>query len=106
MVNLYYKHFHTMDMFYYINQKKRFIKLIQNCFASWQSKQNDTDSILYKNGIGQYDTNNNLIREFICKYDCIKQLQMSDKTLTKALTKNTPYNGTYFKDIGSKLKLL
>jgi hypothetical protein len=64
------------------------------------------DPILYKNGIGQYDTNNNLIREFICKYDCIKQLQMSDKTLSKALTKNTPYNGTYFKNIGSKLKLL
>ena len=64
------------------------------------------DPILYKNGIGQYDANNNLIREFICKYDCIKQLQMSDKTLTKALTKNTSYNGCYFKEIGSKLKLL
>ena len=64
------------------------------------------DPILYKNGIGQYDTNNNLTREFICKYDCIKQLQMSDKTLTKALTKNTSYNGNYFKEIGSKLKLL
>ena len=64
------------------------------------------DPILYKNGIGQYDANNNLIREFICKYDCIKQLQMSDKTLTKALTKNTPYNGSYFKELGTKLKVL
>ena len=64
------------------------------------------EPILYKNGIGQYDANNNLIREFICKYDCIKQLQMSDKTLAKGLTKNTPYNGSYFKELGTKLKML
>lgn len=64
------------------------------------------EPILYKNGIGQYDANNNLIREFMCKYDCIKQLQMSDKTLAKALSKNTPYNGSYFKELGTKLKML
>ena len=68
--------------------------------------QKHCEPILYKNGIGQYDASNVLIRECICKYDCIKQLQMSDKTLTKALTKGTTYNGYYFKDIGSKLKLL
>ena len=60
--------------------------------------------LLYKNGVGQYDLQNNLIREFACKYDCIKILLMSDKTLSKALTKNVPYNGFYFKEIGSKLK--
>ena len=60
--------------------------------------------LLYKNGVGQYDLQNNLIREFACKYDCIKTLLMSDKTLSKALTKNVPYNGHYFKEIGSKLK--
>ena len=62
--------------------------------------------LLYKNGIGQYDIQNNLIREFACKYDCIKQLQISDKTLSKALNKNIPYNGFYFKEIESKLKCL
>lgn len=36
--------------------------------------------------------------------DCIKTLLMSDKTLSKALNKNIPYNGHYFKEIGSKLK--
>ena len=60
--------------------------------------------LLYKNGVGQYDLQNNLIREFACKYDCIKTLLMSDKTLSKALNKNIPYNGYYFKEIGSKLK--
>lgn len=32
-----------------------------------------------------YNCNNELVREFTCKYDCIKQLTISDKTLTKAL---------------------
>ena len=62
--------------------------------------------ILYKNGVGQYDANNNLIKEFECKYDCIKSLAISDKTLTKALTKNIPYNGHYYREIGAKLKIV
>jgi hypothetical protein len=61
------------------------------------------EPLLYKDGIGQFNSNGILVKEFICKYDCIKQLQMSDKTLTKALNKNIPYNGNYFKPIGSKL---
>ena len=60
--------------------------------------------LLYKNGIGQYDSANNLIREFECKYDCIKQLCISDKTLAKSLDKNIMYKNCYFKTIGSKLK--
>jgi phage anti-repressor protein len=92
----------------YTLTKGYYYKLFDECEETLTQNftEKHGDPILYKNGIGQYDTNNNLIREFICKYDCIKQLQMSDKTLTKALTKNTPYNGTYFKDIGSKLKQL
>jgi hypothetical protein len=62
--------------------------------------------LLYKDGIGQYNCNNELIKEFTCKYDCIKQLAMSDKTLAKALDKNTMYNESYFKRLGSKLKYL
>jgi len=60
---------------------------------------------LYKNGIGQYDLNNNLIREFGCKYDCIRELKMSDKTLAKALQNNIPYNNYYYKEIGGKLSV-
>jgi len=62
--------------------------------------------ILYKNGIGQYDLEGNLIKEFSCKYDCIKILSISDKTLTKALEKNMPYNGNFFKSLGSKLAVI
>jgi hypothetical protein len=60
---------------------------------------------LYKEGVGQYDNKNNLIKEFACKYDCIKQLKMSDKTLRKALDQKVMYNNYYFKYIGSKLKV-
>lgn len=62
------------------------------------------EPILYKDGIGQYTNENQLVKEFICKYDCIKQLKMSDKTLTKALDNNILYNNFFFSRIGSKMK--
>jgi hypothetical protein len=64
------------------------------------------EPLLYKNGIGIYDIENNLIREFICKYDCIKLLKVSDKTLTKVLDKNIIYNNMYYKTIGEKLSMI
>jgi hypothetical protein len=69
-------------------------------------EQQHGEPVLYKDGIGQFSIDNQLIKEFVCKYDCIKQLKMSDKTLAKALDKNVLYNNTYFKRIGSKLKCL
>jgi prophage antirepressor-like protein len=82
--------------------------LYNNCDDELTSKFEEINGapMLYKNGVGQYDTNNNLIKEFECKYDCIKSLAISDKTLTKALTKNIPYNGHYYKEIGEKLKMI
>ena len=82
--------------------------LYNNCDDELTSKFEEINGapMLYKNGVGQYDTNNNLIKEFECKYDCIKSLAISDKTLTKALTKNIPYNGHYYKEIGAKLKMV
>jgi hypothetical protein len=62
--------------------------------------------LLYKNGVGQFDSNGSLLNEFICKYDCIRTLKISDKTLTKALDKNIAYNNTYFKTLGTKLQHL
>ena len=61
--------------------------------------------LLYKNGVHQCDLQNVVVREFECKYDCLKALSMSDKTLTKALTKGIQYNGHIFKEAGSKLKI-
>jgi len=62
------------------------------------------EPLLYKDGVGQYNAENNLLAEFVCKYDCIKQLKISDKTLAKALDKNILYNNYYFKSIGSKMQ--
>ena len=59
--------------------------------------------ILYKNGIGQYDLHNKLVKEFICKYDCIRILKISDKTLVKALDNDIPYNNHYFRKLPSKV---
>ena len=64
------------------------------------------EPLLYKDGVGKYDSGNQLVRSFACKYDCIRSLRMSDKTLAKALDKNILYNGHYFKTIGSKLQFV
>lgn len=62
--------------------------------------------LLYKNGVGQFDLNGNMTNEYSCKYDCIKELKMSDKTLAKCITKNIFYNGFYYKEIGEKLLVI
>lgn len=61
--------------------------------------------LLYKNGLGQFDASNNMVNEFSCKYECLRTLKMSDKTLTKALENKTPYNGFTYKELGSKLSV-
>jgi prophage antirepressor-like protein len=89
--------------------KGHFYKLYDECDVSlkhdFEGKINGFP-LLYKDGVGQYDINSNLIKEFICKYDCIRQLKISDKTLAKALDKNIAYNDNYYKSLGSKLKCL
>jgi hypothetical protein len=62
--------------------------------------------ILYKNGVGQFDIDNKLINEFICKNQCLRTLKLSDKTLTKALDNNIMYNNNYYKMLDPKLKIL
>ena len=56
-------------------------------------------------GIHQCNLQNEIVREFECKYDCIKTLLMSDKTLTKALANGVQYNGHIFKEAGSKMHI-
>jgi hypothetical protein len=91
------KNFTIKDGFFY--------KLYENCDDNlkndFQSK-NGTP-MLYKNGVGQFDLEGNLTKEFLCKYDCIKSLCISDKTLAKCLKNNIPYNGFFYKELGSKL---
>jgi len=94
------KKFSTTKDFYY--------KLYNECEETLRTKFEEKYGapLLYKNGLGQYDLENNLVKKFSCKYDCIKQLKISDKTLAKALENKTPYNGYYYKELGSKLKIV
>jgi len=61
------------------------------------------EPILYKLGVGYFDINHELENEFVCKYDCIKQLKISDKTLAKTLDNNIMYNNHFFKTLPEKL---
>ena len=63
------------------------------------------EPLLYKDGVGQYNSENQLVQSFACKYDCIRILKMSDKTLAKALDKGQLYEGHYYRQIGSKLQI-
>jgi len=67
-------------------------------------KINKGEPILYKNGIGQYNDKNILIKEFVSKYDCEKILGIGDKSLKKALENNVAYNGNSFKYLKNKIK--
>jgi hypothetical protein len=82
--------------------------LYENCENTLKQEfiEQHGEPLLYKDGVGQYDAQNNLVREFICKYDCIRSLCMSDKTLAKTLDKNIAYNGFYYKSLGSKIQCL
>ncbi len=60
--------------------------------------------LLYKDGIGKYDAHGD-VTVYSCKYDCIRTLKMSDKTLGKALDTGMPYNSCIFKRIGEKLEM-
>jgi prophage antirepressor-like protein len=85
-----------------------YYKLYEQCDEALQhafEQKINGKPLLYKNGVHQCNLQNVVVREFECKYDCLKALSMSDKTLTKALTKGIQYNGHIFKEAGSKLKM-
>jgi len=94
------KNFTIKDGFYY--------KLYNTCDEKLKCDFESRYGIpmLYKNGIGKYNMEGLLLQEFLCKYDCIKTLCISDKTLAKCLEKNVSYNNNYFKELGNKLSIL
>jgi prophage antirepressor-like protein len=91
----------------YTLSKDSYYKLYDDCQDELKSafEEQCGEPFLYKNGAGQFDAENKLTKEFASKYDCIKQLKMSDKTLAKCYNKDIQYNGYYYKEIGSKLSM-
>lgn len=59
--------------------------------------------VLYKNGIGKFDSQENLVKEFINKQDCKRNKELSEKSLAKALRTGMAYNGYFYRRIGEKL---
>ena len=93
------KKFSLTNGFYYT--------LYDTCLDELKKKfveKNKGEPILYKNGIGQYNTNNKLVKEFVSKFDCERTLGISDKSMNKALEKNIAYNNNYYKRLPEKTK--
>ncbi len=88
--------------------KGHYYMLYEKCNPELIRKFQEThgEPLLYKAGVGQFNPNNELVREFSCKYDCLRALKMSDKTLAKALDNKTIYNGFYYKELGQKLSVI
>lgn len=61
------------------------------------------DVLLYKDGLGIYNEKGELVKEYKCKYDCIKLEKMSDKTLAKAMTEDKAYNGYKYMELPARL---
>jgi hypothetical protein len=82
--------------------------LYNNCDNNLREdfEENNGEIILYKDGIGRYDSQNILVNEFTSKEDCCLFLKMSDRTLRKALETKQLYNNYYYKGLGCKIKIL
>ena len=88
--------------------KGHYYTLYDNCSEELRTSfeaSNNGYPILYRNGVGQYDENGNLIHIFLCKYYCCNILGISDKCLTKSIKNNLPYNGHFFREIGDRLMI-
>jgi len=104
-----YKYIYALDipLQNFTLSKEFYYKLYNECNSDLQKTfiiKNNGPPFLYKNAIAQCDSKNNIIFEFANKYDCIKQLHISDKMLAKSLDKNIMYKNCYFKTIDDKIK--
>jgi phage anti-repressor protein len=63
----------------------------------------DKELILYKDGIGKFDINGNLIKEFTSKNDCIIKENIGTKTLNKILYNNLCYENYYYRYLEPKI---
>jgi phage anti-repressor protein len=69
-------------------------------------KNNLTDIVLYKSGVGQYDANDALVKEFRSKQHCQEVLKIGEKTLNKALLSGNQYMDFYYRYCIEKLEVV
>lgn len=83
-----------------------YYKLYSNCNKEIIQKFTEKygkNILLYKDGIGMYNESGKLVKEYKCKYECIKLEKISDKTLAKAMVEDKAYNGYKFRMLPSRL---
>jgi phage anti-repressor protein len=82
-------------------------KLFSECDARAKFiEKHGKEPLLYRNGFGTFDQEGQMIREYGCRYDCIRIMKISDKTIAKSMEKNVPYNGAFFRNLGEKISFL
>jgi len=82
-------------------------KLFSECDARAKFiEKHGKEPLLYRNGFGAFDQEGQMIREYGCRYDCIRIMKISDKTIAKSMEKNVPYNGAFFRNLGEKMSFL
>jgi phage anti-repressor protein len=97
------KHGKKVGEYFYVLYETLDTPLITN----FLEKQGISDVVLYKStGVGQFDTNGNLVREFKSKYSCQELIGIGNKSLCKALETGKQYNGCIYKYIPDKLSIL
>jgi len=75
---------------------ENYYMLYDKCSNDLKDNFCKNEFLLYKTCIEQRDTENIVIKQFMNKSDCYKNLSMSEKSLNKILDKNLPYNNCYF----------
>ena len=59
--------------------------------------------VLYKDGVGKFDTDGNLVKEYTSKYDCIVNEPFGTKSLNKILYNNLSYENHYYRYLPPKV---
>jgi hypothetical protein len=59
--------------------------------------------VLYKDGVGKFDMDGNLVKEYTSKYDCIVNEPFGTKSLNKILYNNLSYENHYYRYLPPKV---
>lgn len=101
-------HIHTLDKI--VKQKKpyknHYFIFYNECRNTLKENFSHMFCPLYRNGIGQYDSQENCVKEYISKTHCCNELKICDKTLNIVIKNATVYKGFTFKVLPDRTQML
>lgn len=101
-------HMHALDKI--VKKKKPFDNhyyiFYNECDNRLKENFSDMFCPLYRNGIGQYDSQGNFIQEYVSKRHCCKKLSMCDKKLNKVIKNSIVYKAFTFKVLPDRTQML